>query len=272
MSCEQPDSNADHGDGPAAPSPGDPEPGQLAGTWLIEVAFGLVGGLVAWGLFQALYPIFTIPAELADIEMPNSKQSAELLIAEQEASLFNAVLILGWTGALLAGAMAAGEAWARRSWRMALAGVVGCALAGALSGGVAGWVGHTVYYWLLIPFEGTTSLRGTVVVQMTMLAVLGGGIGLAMGSLTGCARGAWTRLLAGVLAGVFAGMIYPTATAYLFPATHTDYIIPRDDTGALLWLMTTAVLLGFIIPEMKLRRTGKTNGKDQLKAAVEDRH
>ena len=257
MSCEQSAPNTDYGDSPATPSPAGFEKGHLAGGWLLGITFAVAGGLAAWGLFLAVYPIFSVPSELADLEMPNSQQTAELRAAELKAGLSNSLVVLGWIGALLAGAMAVGEAWARRSWRTALAGFPGCALAGALFGAAAGAVGHCVYQLLLIPFEGTTDLGGTVVVQMTMLAVLGGGIGLALGSLTGFARATWTRLLAGVLAGIFAGMVYPVVTAYFIPAVHTDYVIPRDGTGAFIWLMTTAVCLGLIIPEMKMRRGRK---------------
>ncbi len=257
MSCEQPAPNTDCCNSPAAASAAEFEKGRLAGGCPLGITFAVAGALTAWGLFLALYPIFSVPSELADLEMPNSQQTAELRAAELKAGLSNSLVVLSWIGALLAGAMAVGEAWARRSWRTALAGCLGCAMAGALFGAVAGGIGHCVYHLLLIPFEGTTDLGGTVVVQMTMLAVLGGGIGLALGSLAGFARGTWTRLLAGVLAGIFAGMVYPVVTAYSIPAVHTDYVIPRDGTGAFIWLVITAVCLGLIIPEMKMRRVRK---------------
>lgn len=259
MSCEQPVSGADHGDSPAASSASSCQRGRLAGGWPIGVTFAVLGGLAAWGLFYAFHPVFVIPPELANIDMPNSQQSADIRAAEVKAGLCNALLVVGWIGASLAGAMTVGEAWARRSWKMALAGVFGCVLAGALLGAAAGWVGHVVYHLLLIPFEGTTSLQGTVMVQMAMLAVLGGSMGLILGSLGGFARGTWTRVLAGALAGVFAGMIYPVATAFLVPAAHTDYVVPRDASGAFPWLMITAVFLGLIIPGMQMQRTRKAN-------------
>lgn len=262
MSSEQPVSDTNHDVVPAATSPARTERGHLAGGWLVGVTFALIGGLAAWGLFQVYYPVFTVPAELANIEMPNSRQAAEIRAAEIKAGLLNALLVLGCIGGLVAGTMAIGEAFARRSWRIALVGVVGCAVAGALFGSAAGFVGHSVYHLLLIPFEGATDLQRTVVVQIAMLAVLGGGIGLTLGSLTGFARGAWTRLLGGVLAGIFAGMVYPFVTGYFVPAAHIGYVVPRDSTGALLWLVIIAVFIGVIVPEMTLRRTCReSNGK-----------
>lgn len=258
MSREQPVSHPDDDNSPAVPLPTAFRKDQPASGWLIGVTFALIGGLAAWGLFQAWYPVFTVPSELADIEMPNSRQAAELRAAELKADLSNSIFVVGWIGALLGGAMTVGEAWARRSWRLALAGVTGCTLGGALVGALAGWVGHSVYHLLVDPFEGTTDLRGTVFVQVAMLAVLGGGVGLLLGSAIGFARSIWTRLLAGVLAGTFAGMVYPVVTAYFLPAVHTDYVIPRGGTGALLWLVLASLFLGFIVPEMKLRRSSTT--------------
>ncbi len=255
MSSEQPVSDTNLDVSPAATPPVRSERGHLAGGWLVGVSFALIGGLVAWGLFQAYYPIFRIPAELANIEMPNSRQAAEIRAAEIKAGLLNALVVLGCVGGLVAGTMALGEACARRSWRMALVGVVGCALAGVLFGSAAGWVGHLVYHLLLIPFEGATDLQRTVLVQTAMLAVLGGGIGLTLGSLGGFGRGAWTRLLGGVLAGIFAGMVYPFVTGYFVPAAHIGYVVPRDSIGALLWLVIIAVFIGVIVPEMTMRRT-----------------
>ena len=254
MSSEQPVSDTNHDHSPAATSPVRSESGRLAGGWLVGVTFALIGGLAAWGLFQAYYPVFTIPAELANIEIPNSRQAAEIRAADIKAGRLNALVVLGCIGGLLSGAMAIGEACARRSWRIALVGVVGCALAGVLFGSAAGWVGHSVYQLLLIPFEGATDLQRTVVVQTAMLAVLGGGIGLTLGSLTGFARGAWTRLLGGVLAGVFAGMVYPFVMGYFVPAAHIGYVVPRDGTSALLWLVIITVFMGVIVPEMTMRR------------------
>lgn len=262
MSCDQPVSDMNHDVSPTVTPPAHPDSGHLAGGWLVGVTFALIGGLAAWGLFRTYYPVFVIPPELANIEMPNSRQAAEIRAAEIKVGLLNSLLVLGCIGALVTGAMAAGEAWAQRSWRMALVGTIGCALAGALFGMAAGWVGHSVYYLLLIPFEGATDLQRTVAVQTAMLAVLGGGIGLTLGSLAGFARGTWTRLLGGILAGLFAGMIYPIVTGYFVPAAHIGYVVPRDNMGALVWLVTIAVFVGVIVPEMTMRRTCRTGGSN----------
>ncbi|MDZ7615999.1 MAG: hypothetical protein U1E05_03280 [Patescibacteria group bacterium] len=236
----------------------------MAGGWPVGVLFALLGAGAAWGLFQTYHPVFRVPAELASIEMPNSRQAAEIRAAEIKAGLLNALLVLGWTGALLAGAMAAGQACARRSWRIALFGMIGCGLAGALFGALAGWAGHVVYHLLLIPFEGATDLKRTVVVQAVMLGTLCGGVGLVLGALTGFGRAMWTRLLGGVLAGISAGMVFPFVAGYFFPKTHVGYVLPRDGTGAILWLTVTAICFGLIVPELTLRRTCDARGDDEV--------
>jgi hypothetical protein len=216
------------------------------------VVFAGLGGLLAWGLLLAFHPIFKSTGVMPEAP-PAEVAKAEA--AQQTATLYNAILVLGWSGALIAGAMAVGEGWARRSCKMACWGFVGCALAGAFFGGVAGWIGHAVYQYARPPGQAAIDLEGTVVVQMTMLAVLGGGIGLTLGSLTGQAGTTVTRLLGGVLAGVFAGMLCPVGTAYLMPVVQTEHIVPEAAGGALLWLGLTGFLLGLIIPGMKMRRT-----------------
>jgi MFS family permease len=151
--------------------------------------------------------------------------------------------------------MAIGEGLARRSGKTVVLGFIGCALAGAVFGVLAGWAGQSVHQYAKLPNQPTIDLEGTVVVQMTMLAVLCGGIGLALGTLTARAGSAFTHLLGGVLAGVFAGMVYPIAAAYLLPTAQTEHVIPRGTGATLLWFGLTAVLLGLVVPEMKLRRT-----------------
>ncbi|NLY02314.1 MAG: hypothetical protein GXY83_40020 [Rhodopirellula sp.] len=216
-------------------------------------AFAVVAIFIAWGLLEAFHPVFDVPPELM-ADNPSLQQSAELAAAELQVNLYNSVLVLGIFAALLAGAMALGEGWARGSWKIAIAGGIGCLLAGAVFGGLAGWVGHNVYQFAKMPGEMTIDLAGSVVVQMTMLAALGAGVGLALGSLAGEAGTIFTRITAGALAGMLAGLLSPFATANLLPAAQTEHLIPRGDAAVLLWLGITGVLLGLIVPGMKIRR------------------
>ncbi len=254
MSTEQPVSKAGGDESPALPPDFQTPRDGLASGSLSGVALAAVGSLLAWCLLLAFHPIFVPPNKLIVAE-PSLAQEAELKAASETATLYNAIVVLGWSGALIAGAMAAGEGWARRSWKTAAWGGLGCALAGAVFGGLAGWIGHSVYQYARPPGEMMIDLEGTVVVQMTMLGALGGGIGLSLGSLTGHAGTTFTRLLGGVLAGVFAGMLYPVGAAYLMPTVQTEHIVPYGGANSLLWLGLTGALLGLIVPGMKMRRT-----------------
>lgn len=254
MSTGQIDLNANSGGSSAAPQRPAVEHGQLASGTVTGAIFAAFGALLAWGLLIALYPVFEVPSELF-VDQPNAAQAAALQAAQDKISLRNSVFVLGLFGALLAGAMAVGEGWARRSGKMALAGFLGCGLAGALFGGFAAWAGESVCHYARLPGQPTIDLEGTVVVQMTMFAVLGGGVGLALGCLTRHVGSTFSRLLGGVLAGVFAGMVYPIAAAYLLPTAQTEQIIPRGNAATLLWFGTAAIFLGLVVPEMKIRRT-----------------
>ncbi len=269
MSDEQPVATEERSE-PSTTCPDTGKQTYLASGWPTGLTFALIAGLIAWGLFLRFYPIFTVPSELTDIDMPNSQQTAALRAAEKKVALTNALAVLAWTGALLAAAMAIGEAWARRSWLVATVGFLAAAVFGALFGGAAAWLGHVIYYLLLIPFEGTTSLQGTVVVQIAMLGVLGGGVGLTVGSLAGFSRSTFGYLLGGAVAGALGGMIYPVAVAFLVPAAHTDYVIPRDAAGALPWLLITALFVGIIVPQMNKGRSSQPETDVQTEHPMSD--
>ncbi len=247
------------GDSPAAPSdPGselalEAAPAGLAIGPFAGAAFAVLAVLIGWALLEAFHPVFAVSPEFIS-DNPSAEQSLALAEAEVQVSLYNSVLVLACAGALLAGLLAVGEGLARRSMTMMIAGFIGCALAGAALGGLAGWVGHSVYQSAKLPGQATIDLAGTMVVQMTMLAALGAGVGLTLGSLAGEAGSLCTRIIAGALAGVLAGLVGPFATANLLPAAQTEQVVPRGDFAALLWLGTTGLLLGLIVPGMKLRR------------------
>ncbi len=262
MSVEQPVPSVDSGDSPAPVQRIEVPSDQLASGWITGVTFALAGACLAWGLLLTLPPVFSVPpTEFGPFEQPTAEQAARLREGAARASLGNAVLALAWTGALLAGFMAVGEGVARRSARAALLGLAGCALIGALFGSLAGWAGHSVSQLIRTSPQLVSNLPRIVVVQMTIWAVLGGGVGLALGCLTGCARNGFVLLLGGVLAGAFAGMIYPITAAYLMPTFQTEQMIPQAGAGALLWLGTAAFFLGVVLPEMKTRRIRQTSGR-----------
>jgi hypothetical protein len=235
---------------------------------------------VAWGLIHSFYPLFAVPDALtkavyeqmakqcscdpgSTAEPDKARQALltasaalqkEWQAAEARVDRYNAIAVLGCVGASVAGAMAAGEGWARRCWKPALLGFFGCALVGVGLGGIAGWMGQFVYAVLRDASRTAVDLWGTTLVQTMMLATLGGSVGLALAGLTTRGNGFAACLLGGALAGAMAGLVYPITAAWFFPYAKSELFIPQEDTALFLWLGLTAVLLGAMIPGFRLRR------------------
>ena len=232
--------------------------GRLASSAWTAITFALAGSLLAWWLIQTLHPVFAVPDELAMLlagyDPLTPEQFAEWEAARLEVSLYNSLLVLGWSGALLAGALALGEGWARRSWKMALGGCLICTLVGPVFGCLAGWTGHSVYQDLRLQNPQAIGLKGATMVQMAMMAALGAGVGLATGSLTRRISGTLSCLLGGAIAGASAGLVYPITVAFFLPRAQTEHIIPKGSLNALIWLGLIGVLLGLILPGMTARR------------------
>jgi hypothetical protein len=217
------------------------------GPWR-GLLFACVGGLLTWGFLQTAFPVFRLPPELAAVTTmsPPDKQK-EQSEASARNHQYNTIFVLGLLGALVAGSLAVGEGLARRSFGTILVGGAGCALAAAIFGCLAGFLGHFSYLKLQ-PVADLSPLAKTIRMQAIMLGALGGGVGLALGPLSK----RWTTfvvcLIAGILAGALAGMLYPMLAARFLPVAITEIDVPLDFQTRLLWVGLPAVLLGLSIP------------------------
>jgi hypothetical protein len=208
------------------------------------VIFALAGGLAAWALIGALIPAFP---EVSWPAWPSDEVKARLTAAQARIDCSNQALAMGILGAVLGAAMAIGEGVVRRSLGTALVGGVILAIAGALAGGLAGLVGHTLYQaWEMR--AANVPLVNTLVMHAAVLGTLGGGIGLGLGLLAHRATSAAVHLFLGILAGGLAGVFYPFLAGFCLPNVCTNTLIPEASAERLLWLGLATGLIGLIVP------------------------
>jgi hypothetical protein len=88
-----------------------------------------------------------------------------------------------------------------------------------------------------------------------VLAILGGGVGLGVGTSCGRRLGAAAIcLLAGALAGGLSGMVYPFSAGVLLPSMRTEVLIPAEPLNRLLWIGVSSGLLGLIVAGLARKR------------------
>ena len=115
----------------------------MASGSLAGLMAALLGGVLVWLAYRAVYPVFFIPAEL---RVPSMFPTQELIDAQRAAvlrvDLYHAILVMGFWGAVVGITLSVGEFMCRRSWRRAVRGVAVCGLTGALLGCLAGILGQ----------------------------------------------------------------------------------------------------------------------------------
>jgi hypothetical protein len=212
------------------------------------VLFALLGGAVAWLILFACYPVFVVPPELvafgpsATPEQAKALDAARILVNQR-----NSILALTLAGALLGGSLTLAEGVVRRSIKTIVLGGMFSVIAGALFGGIGGFLGELTGLLVQSPRD-PSSLVAALAMQIVSLAVLGAGVGLGLGASAGDTRTAARCLIAGLLAGAFAGLCYPVIVSFAMPMARTELIVPLSSDNRLFWIALTAAFLGLIIP------------------------
>jgi hypothetical protein len=168
--------------------------------WLLVLAAGLAGGVVSWLAGEVWRDPFAPATETRRI-MAGTQQIATPA-AKAVAGAKNAALAFGLLGAVTCAAMGAAGGLVSRSPRAIAAASLSGAALGALVGAAAGWAGATVLFRLHDPVEdrlalpllvhagigaavgavgGLTLGRGLGKPGLNLRAVLGGGLGAALG-------------------------------------------------------------------------------------------
>jgi len=206
--------------------------------------------VAVWGAFVVWYPWIRLPDDLAGV---NLYSPAKMIAARDEALdrllRLNPIVSLAFWGVVLGACLGVGEAVARRSKRRLSAAAAACAVAGLAFGGLGGWLGRLLFVGYN-PAGIDSELPKALGLQALMLGTMGGGIGLAFGTLRQNVRAAAVCTVGGLLAGSLGAVLYVFLAASLFPSVITQAVVPIGHGPRFMWLALGSVFLGLVIPAL----------------------
>ena len=194
--------------------------------------------LLVWGTLEVIMPVFQLPEHLRNLSgNAPEEQQKEMMEASVDTNNKNATLSLGMLASTLGLCLTIAEVKSRRQGLRAIwAGPLAILIAGvvAVGGGILGGIltGSSV-----LPEDPLTR---TIIVQATMLGLVGLGVGSGVGlavTLPMCRpRLLATCFVGGMLGGLLAGLVYPFAASILLPNARTEVLMPDPGVSRLLWL------------------------------------
>jgi hypothetical protein len=218
------------------------------GLPLVGLAGGLLVGGIFWLVLRAVHPIFELPPEAQAIAMfPSADSIARHRAAVAQVDLRNTMVVTGMLGGLLAVALASGQVRLCRRAKVAVLGIVVSGLIAAGMGLLAGILGVAANRLANSAAAIPTSVA-IVGTQGVLLGVMGGGVGLGLGALTGRVGTAARSAAHGLLAGALAGILFPILTAGLLPPANINMPIPGNRFAQLLWIGLACGLIGILTP------------------------
>jgi len=208
------------------------------------LALALLAASVTYVGIRAVHPIYRVGKEF---DVPSIGMPTELFLAnrreQDKVERKHAMIYVGGLGLLIALALGAGEAAARRFW---LAPLLAAPL-GVLGGAIGGLLGSLVNVYVRTNI-GQPELNHTIGTQLALGIPLGLGVGLGVGLATRSLTGTLKSAFAGLAAGALAAALYPVLISIVLPAASTDSLLPDETSSRVLWLAVFAALLGAIIP------------------------
>lgn len=216
-------------------------PTSVATEWrsglLSGLFFGVLSGLAAWLIIEAVVPLIKIPDEITSKMMSVPAPMVQANKLKQELFTF------GTLGALAGLVLAVGEGIARKCWKTMAFGGLGAGLLGAAFGALAGYVGHVEF--LQLKGADVSDIVRTFAVQCSALGIVGAGVGIALTGLLIRRPGpVFNGAIAGLLSAGLAVVAYTVVAALFFANTITDVIVPLRATERVIWVCLTLGLLG----------------------------
>ena len=211
-----------------------------------------VGGLLAWGLIMATFPLRDLPEHLRGVT-PASPQ--ELQEERHRAVVtdirFHAMVAFAALGGLAALTFTLAEGLAARRAGLGAA----FAVLGLVIGAAAGWLGGMLGWSVreavaeLLPAMGVT-----VVSQVVGLGFIGLGIGLSAGLVHRRGAVMVNSIFGGLLGGALAGLLYPILTSFLLPRVNTEVLVPIEASGRLAWMLIACILIALTASGLGTKR------------------
>lgn len=224
-------------------------PQRRTGRWLLIVA-SLAGAALGWWALEYRLTPFPEPEEMATLA---AKRRATVPLSDEEndrlaqlgeqldrKNAAAAWAVFGVPIVALAG-VAAGVA--TRSWGASIVGVFVGAIFGATVGGAAGWVSALVYQTLKLRLvlDASFATIGAHALGWSLIAIALATTHWLVGRKSGFS---WLRLTGTAVAGaILAALLYPVVTAFAFPMSNSDLVIPSGNWNRLAWLELNTLLI-----------------------------
>lgn len=209
-------------------------------------------GLALGGILHALLPVFQLPERLQNLSgnLPN-ELLMELKREMSRVDFRNAAFALALWGGGLAWALTTTELCLRRQrgravWGGLLAGLVAALVA---AGGMA--LAAALQDSLAMP---DSRLVKSTLVQGTLFGIAGLGIGLGLALPLRPRKLLLSCLIGGLLGGMVAGALFPILASVALPNLNTDFLMPDEALGRLLWTVLAAGFIGVTITGLSKER------------------
>jgi hypothetical protein len=222
--------------------------------WQAVVA-AVLAGLIAWGIVEAIMPVYQMPQELLDLAgAARAGRLEEMSEASADANAKNVTLSLVISGVAFALLLTVTELVSRGSPSRA---IWGAPLAGIIAGGIgigAGMAGAHLAEAVSLqdPTDRSISpLMKSLIVQCTMWGVVGLGVGLGIGLPTFRPRLMLTCLIGCVVGGLLGGVAFLVLAAVVTAAgisdISTEQLMPEPGIGRLFWIAISGALIGMTV-------------------------
>lgn len=208
---------------------------------LMRLVLGaVITAVLGYIVLKTIYPIFEVPAELANVHEQSPPEVYEKLDkAKYGVDGKNFSIVFGVIGAIF-GASCVLLAFGARSVKAIIVAVIGTAAMGILGVNMSNWM-----------FNHLRAAQGKDVVIMGITldgmkqpivgyALLWGLIGLGVGLGVGFRRSSAKSLVSGIsglFGGILAAMLYVILTAQFSRGANMNRVFPLDEPGQAIWLV-----------------------------------
>ena len=218
---------------------------------LLRVLSGaLVATVIACLVIKFMYPIFTVPEEIAILpDPPPTAAVLKLEKAQFAVDAKNFSIVFGTIGTILGAAIVL-FAFGTRSIKAVANGAVSSALLAIAGANLSNWMftnlRSTSNSDMLLMGITIDAMTQTIIGYALLWGLIGLGAGLGMGSVRSVSKSI-SAGVAGFLGGTLAAMIYVLLVAQFTPNAAMSYVFPLDFVSQAIWLLLFMVMIAAAI-------------------------
>jgi len=223
-------------------------------VWPPKLPRVVLGAIVAAGvaclILSFLYPIFTVPEEIAIIpDPPPTAAVLKLEKAQFAVDAKNFSIVFGTIAAVLGAAIVL-FAFGFRSIKAVFLGAIAAASLGVVGVNLSNWMftnlRSTSNSDMLLMGITIDSMTQTIIGYAALWGLVGLGAGIGVGSVRGVGK-AISAGVAGLLGGTLAAMVYVLLVAQFTPNTTMSFVFPQDLVSQAIWFLLSMILIAAAI-------------------------